>query len=622
MKNLCNDCSLNSKDETTEILLNQLKREIKRLSTDTNARLLMQDGKIAEICVYIKNNLSAYLQTLVDNMTVTGELDKIIGESLTELNPLVDRLTKDNAVFTLHSPSLLNATQSQSITLVMSNEYAILFDTGVSESATDNLSWLKDKLNGRKLNVIFVSHYHYDHMGGLSSFKEVMQKETKVFLPLDMTGYMNSTDNPEELIGIRTSVIDWLRRNYVRYEEISTDKCFKFGELVVQIYNSTPEAYNYYKSINSRYNAYSTNYLLSLGNTKVLLPADSTKATQDYLLSKGQVEKVTVYASNHHGYERYSNTEYLNKLNPDIEYYSASPLDWDDVSMLSYDFNVKNKARTYLSETFAPIDIELTKHSASIINGYHCTDNMFVNKVYDFYINPNYLGISDGSKEKPFRTINQAISSIEKEGCNVSLHFAGGTYDRLRFISTSNLYQIYADNNDVIFKDCQINNASTLYFNGIKFIGNIVCNYAYTFFSDCAFECESTASGNMCITINRANVSFGNCSFGNCYTGVYAQSGCLVSIRNCTFDCTAYAIYGINSYIGLYDYTLTTGTLRADIGCTIKTVDKGATDKRPIFNNSDYMRGYEFFDTKLGYPVFYYNGNGVDAWINATGTIV
>jgi hypothetical protein len=95
-----------------------------------------------------------------------------------------------------------------------------------------------------------------------------------------------------------------------------------------------------------------------------------------------------------------------------------------------------------------------------------------------------------------------------------------------------------------------------------------------------------------------------------------------VTVRNATFDCVAYAIYGINSYIGVYDYTLTNGTLREDIGCTIKTVDKGATDKRPVFNNSDYMRGYKYFDTKLGYPVFYYNGNGADAWINAQGTVV
>lgn len=622
MNDICKTCNLKSDDESTKLLISQLKREVKKLSADTTAKLLMQDGKIAETCVYIKNNLSNYLRELVAVMTANGEIENIISEIITELNPIVDDLMKDSEVFTLHSPSLLNATQSQSITLIISKEHAILFDTGVGESANDNLLWLKEKLGNRKLDVIFISHYHYDHMGGLSSFKEVIGKTTKVYLPLDMAGYMNSTDDTEELSEIRNSVINWLKANSVFYSEISTDKVFTFGELCVKVLNSTPEAYNYYKSTQSRYNAYSTNYLLVLGKTKVLLPADSTKATQDYLLSKGQVEKVTVFASNHHGYERYSNTEYLNILNPEIEYFSASPYDWDDVTMLSYDFNIKNKAHTYLSETFAPIDIELTKHSASIINGYHCKGNMFINKVYDLYINPAYVGKSDGTKEKPFRSINQALTSIEKEGCNVSLHFASGTYDKLRFISTSNLYQIYADDNDVIFKDCQINNANTLYFNGVKFIGNVVCNYGYSFFSECDFECESNASGNMCITINRANVSFGNCSFSNCYTGIYAQSGGQVSIRNCSFDCSAYALYGINSYIGLNEYTLTNGTLRADIGCTIKTVDKGATDKRPIFNNSDYMRGYAFFDTKIGKVIYYFNSAGVDAWIDANGTQV
>lgn len=622
MSNLCSSCNLESKDNTNDILLNQIKREVKRLADDTTARLLMQDGKIAETCVYIKNNLSNYLRELLDTMSFSGELEDLIISIIGELNPAVDKLTKDSATFRLFAPSLMGATESQSITLLMSDELAILFDCGLTDSANENLAWLKNKLGDRKLDVVFVSHYHWDHMGGLSSFGSVIGDDAIVYLPMNFVGYISGTDDVEELIGIRDGVINFLKAKRIDFEEIDTDKAFQFGELCIQVYNSNPDAYSYYKDIQSRYNAYSANYLLTLGTTKVLLPSDSTKVTQDYLLSKGQVEKVNVFAANHHGFERYSNSEYLGILNPEIEFFSSCPLSWDDVSMLSYDFNVKNKARTYLAESFDEVEIELTKHSSTIVKGYHCRENMFVNKVYDFYINPEYIGIPDGSIDKPFRTINQALTSIEREGCNVSLHFAPGTYSKLRFISTNNLIQLYADDNEVIFTDCQINNANALYFSGIKFVGNVVCNYGYTYFSNCSFECESSDSGNICVTVNRANSSYANCSFSNCYTGIYAQAGCQITARGCTFDADAYAVYGINSYIGLYDYTLSNGTLREDIGCTIKTIDKGATDKRPVFNNSDYMRGYKFFDTKLGIPIFYYNGNGTDEWINAQGTIV
>jgi hypothetical protein len=252
-------------------------------------------------------------------------------------------------------------------------------------------------------------------MGGLTTFKEVMSKQVMVYLPMNFAGYMNSTDDVEEITGIRNTVLEWLRANRIRYEEIVSDRLFTYGELCVQIYNCNPEAYTYYKNTQSRYNAYSTNYLLILGETKVLLPGDSTKVTQDYLLSKGQVGKVTVCASNHHGYERYSNTEYLHTLNPEIEYFSVSPLDWDDVTILSYDYNLKNKARTYLTEAFSDIDIEITKHSATILKGYHCRENMFINKVYD-----SHFSGMDGNIYTMIRTIKTHGDDFIFESTDIS----------------------------------------------------------------------------------------------------------------------------------------------------------------------------------------------------------
>lgn len=61
-----------------DILLMQIKREIKELMQTTEAQLLCQNKKIDETMVYIKNNLSDALRALLDSMQNSGELDDII----------------------------------------------------------------------------------------------------------------------------------------------------------------------------------------------------------------------------------------------------------------------------------------------------------------------------------------------------------------------------------------------------------------------------------------------------------------------------------------------------------------------------------------------------------------
>lgn len=74
---------LKSHDNTIEILIRQLKREVKSLLETTQARLLCQDKKIAQLEMYVKNNLSNYIRELLDSMLVSGELDEIIKDVIT-----------------------------------------------------------------------------------------------------------------------------------------------------------------------------------------------------------------------------------------------------------------------------------------------------------------------------------------------------------------------------------------------------------------------------------------------------------------------------------------------------------------------------------------------------------
>lgn len=77
-----NNCDLHVCGNNLEIMFNGLKREVEKLLKTTTAKNLAQDSKIAELCTYIKTNLSNELRILLDSMKLSGELDEIITETL------------------------------------------------------------------------------------------------------------------------------------------------------------------------------------------------------------------------------------------------------------------------------------------------------------------------------------------------------------------------------------------------------------------------------------------------------------------------------------------------------------------------------------------------------------
>lgn len=77
------------KKDTTDMLISQLRREIEelarndeKLQAEISERLLTQDGKIAEVCNHIKDNLSATICELMNTMEFTGEIDGLITKAI------------------------------------------------------------------------------------------------------------------------------------------------------------------------------------------------------------------------------------------------------------------------------------------------------------------------------------------------------------------------------------------------------------------------------------------------------------------------------------------------------------------------------------------------------------
>lgn len=92
-----NDCCNFDERTIPNVLVLQLKREIENLMKSTTAKLLLQDKKIAEMCLFIKENLSAQLAKILDEMKVAGEFEEIVTDVV--LARLMDAIESTNVYF-------------------------------------------------------------------------------------------------------------------------------------------------------------------------------------------------------------------------------------------------------------------------------------------------------------------------------------------------------------------------------------------------------------------------------------------------------------------------------------------------------------------------------------------
>ena len=86
-------CNFNI-EKPYDVLFNQLRKEVETFMNTANARILMQDGKIASICKHIKENLSTSLTELLATMKVNGELTDIFTDAvLADIVESIERKT-------------------------------------------------------------------------------------------------------------------------------------------------------------------------------------------------------------------------------------------------------------------------------------------------------------------------------------------------------------------------------------------------------------------------------------------------------------------------------------------------------------------------------------------------
>lgn len=88
--------------------------------------------------------------------------------------------------------------------LIEAKEKRILFDTGADGSILFS-NMQKLKIDPQSINEVFISHAHWDHVGGLSAFLD-QNSEVKVWVPPSFRGFRNvnagkavKLENPRKL---------------------------------------------------------------------------------------------------------------------------------------------------------------------------------------------------------------------------------------------------------------------------------------------------------------------------------------------------------------------------------------------------------------------------------------
>lgn len=283
----------------------------------------------SNVCKVVDNNHLIFKDNDLLGCTRSNKLEGAKIEN--NINSIIDNLSNFASTNKIKLPEVhfMNGSADEDATLIKcSNGVTALIDCG--DETTGN--WLCDRLNKlgvTKLDYLFITHSHSDHIGGAVTVLERMKPEVLYY-----------KDITWELPSIETT---W---KTLEYHKRMIDKANELGVKLVKLTQQTrlditeKEYFTFYNcgvySDTSDYNMNSLMIGYDYLGTKVLIQGDcySSVAYDKY---KGQIGKVDLLKMVHHGGHdktskswlleiRPSSTFYSHKDNSNLEYYKALTL--------------------------------------------------------------------------------------------------------------------------------------------------------------------------------------------------------------------------------------------------------------------------------------------------------
>lgn len=183
-------------------------------------------------------------------------------------------------------------------TLIYSNGYCALIDTGTADAASDVCIELQ-KYNISKIDVVLITHLHDDHSGGAERISEIFEIGN-VILP-EISTQSEGLYSAELLINCVTE-----SGGGVYNAEQGMN--FKIGEFEVTVL----AAYNDMKDENNR----SVITVAEIDGLKFIFSGDAEAEVEEKLLSEGLDLKCDFFKAAHHGSSTSNTKELLAKMRP------------------------------------------------------------------------------------------------------------------------------------------------------------------------------------------------------------------------------------------------------------------------------------------------------------------
>lgn len=206
--------------------------------------------------------------------------------------------------------TMIDVGQADSFLLIQGDEIALI-DCGTRSSGDDVVKYLQDH-EITKIDYLFGTHPHDDHMGGM--YDVISNVEVgKVIIPKVRAGQVTAAWYMKLMEELKEGGTDEAKPNYggydVEYATIGTE--YTLGDAKIKIIGPVEEYY-------SNANNYSTVLKVTYGQMDVIMTGDAETKVEKQILETGVDLDAEILKVGHHGSDTSTSDEFLAAISPEF----------------------------------------------------------------------------------------------------------------------------------------------------------------------------------------------------------------------------------------------------------------------------------------------------------------